>query len=221
MRDAAGTSVVGAPDVSITSAYTEQSICLVHAPSTTVAGAASGVVYTSSMRMMSVTVTCFHRTPWGSDPTSTLWPSHMAPSIMLRMGGCALVSLRFCTKELWGCAQFALCPPLPTVRRSVWATTVVPSQPHTSGSSLLLSTPVLMTMAALPPALLCPSTSVPLVLFSAAHPPGCSRPQLNRRNSPERGPATAPRCAPRPLLLYASSSLFSTVLHCALCMLAP
>ena len=173
---------------------------LVPAPSTTPAGSASGVVCTSSMPMMSVMLTCFHRTPWGSVPTSTLWPSRTAPSIMLRMGGCAMVSLRLCTKD---CAQSAVCPPLSTVRRCVWATTIVPSRIVISGSSLLLFTPVLVTMAALPLALLCPGTSLPLVLLSAAHPPACSRPQLNRLNGPQRSPATAPGRAPGPLLLYA------------------
>ena len=105
--------------------------------------------------------------------------------------------------------------PLPNVRRSFWATTAVPSRPLIiSGSSILLSTPVLMTMAALPPALLCPGNSVPPLLLSAAQPPACSRPHLNRLNGPERSPAATPGRAPRlycctPYLHY--SPLFSSV----------
>ena len=54
MRKAAGTSVAGALDVNVPSAYTELSIHLVPAPSTTPAGSAFAVVYTSLMRMTSL-----------------------------------------------------------------------------------------------------------------------------------------------------------------------
>ena len=55
IRNVAGTYVAGAPNVSVTSAYTELSIHLVRALSTTPAGSASAVVHTSSMRMTFVT----------------------------------------------------------------------------------------------------------------------------------------------------------------------
>ena len=69
---AVGTSVAGAHDVTITSAYTELPIHVVSAPCTTPAESASTVVYTSSMRMTAVTLTCFDRTPWGRVPMSTV-----------------------------------------------------------------------------------------------------------------------------------------------------
>ena len=65
MRNAAEIFVVGALDVSVTLAYTELSIHLVPAPSTTPTGSASAVVYMSSMQMTSVMLTCIHCTPLG------------------------------------------------------------------------------------------------------------------------------------------------------------
>ena len=56
----------------------------------------------------------------------------------------------------------------------------------------MLSTPVLRTMATLPPALPCIGSSVPFGLVVGHAPPACSRPQLNRLNGPERSPATTP-----------------------------
>ena len=99
MRNDAGTSVSADPEQRVTCAYHPLSLHLVPARSVVFASSASRTAYTSSIRTTSTIPTCFQRSPWGSVVTSTCCPSLTAPSIMLRIGDCAMVSVCLCVVE--------------------------------------------------------------------------------------------------------------------------